>query len=198
MNEAYVLILYYSQGGSVAAMAEQIAHGVDSVGGIRSRLRTVPPVSPNSEASIAAVPAQGAVYCSQEDFSNCQALALGSPTRFGNMAAAMKYFLDGTAAQWFSGTMINKPAGVFTSTGSAHGGEESTLLSMMLPLLHHGMLVCGLPYSESALHTTTTGGTPYGPSHVSGSKDNSTLSKDEISLCRALGVRLAELAKIHA
>ena len=193
MSTPYVLILYYSQGGSVNAMAEQIAHGVDSVPGVQSRLRTVPPVSSMTEASIPAVPVQGAVYCTETDFSGCSALALGSPTRFGNMAAAMKYFLDGTAAQWFSGAMINKPAGVFTSTASLHGGQESTLLSMMLPLLHHGMLVCGLPYSEECLHTTTTGGTPYGPTHVAGSKDDATLSKAEITLCRALGKRLANL-----
>jgi len=194
MSAPYVLILYYSQGGSVATMAQQIAFGVDTVPGIQSRLRTVPAVSPMSEASLPGVPGQGAVYCTEADFAGCSALALGSPTRFGNMAAAMKYFLDGTAAQWFSGAMINKPAGVFTSTASLHGGQESTLLSMMLPLLHHGMLLCGLPYSEGALHTTTTGGTPYGPTHVAGGNDNHTLSQDEIILCRALGKRLAELS----
>lgn len=190
----YVLILYYSHGGAVAAMAQRIAKGVTLTGGIEARLRTVPPVSPVTEATAAAVPAEGAVYCSEADFADCSALALGSPTRFGNMAAAMKYFLDGTGAQWLSGTMINKPAGVFTSTSSLHGGQESTLLSMMLPLLHHGMLFCGLPYSEAALVNTHSGGTPYGPSHHAGANSKQPLSEHELALCLALGKRLASLA----
>jgi NAD(P)H dehydrogenase (quinone) len=190
----YVLVLYYSHGGAVAAMAQQIARGVGQVGGIEARLRTVPAVSPTTEVTAPKVPADGAVYCSEDDFSGCSALALGSPTRFGNMAAAMKYFLDGTAAQWLSGTMINKPAGVFTSTASLHGGQESTLLSMMLPLLHHGMLFVGLPYSESALTQTQSGGTPYGPSHLAGTADNLPLTDHEKQLCQALGKRLATLA----
>jgi NAD(P)H dehydrogenase (quinone) len=193
MIQPYVLVLYYSHSGAVAAMAQQVARGVTLVPGIEARLRTVPPVSTVAEATAPALPATGAVYCTEADFAACSALALGSPTRFGNMAAAMKYFLDGTAAQWFSGTMIDKPAGVFTSTATLHGGQESTLLSMLLPLLHHGMLFCGLPYSENALHQTQTGGTPYGPSHVSG-PDNKPLSEHEIQLCRALGKRLATLA----
>ena len=193
-SQPYVLILYYSHGGAVAAMAQQIARGVGQVKGIYARMRTVPPVSPVSEATAPAVPATGAVYCTEADFAQASALALGSPTRFGNMAAAMKYFLDGTAAQWLSGSMINKPAGVFTSTASLHGGQESTLLSMMLPLLHHGMLFCGLPYSESALTLTQSGGTPYGPSHHAGTADNLPLTDDEKQLCMALGKRLATLA----
>lgn len=192
--QPYVLILYYSHGGSVAAMAQHIARGVGLVKGIEARLRTVPPVTPVSEATAPAVPQSGAAYCTEDDFAEASALALGSPTRFGNMAAAMKYFLDGTAAQWLSGRMINKPAGVFTSTASLHGGQESTLLSMMLPLLHHGMLFCGLPYSESALTLTQSGGTPYGPSHHAGTTDNLPLTDDEKQLCQALGKRLATLA----
>lgn len=194
MSQPYVLILYYSHTGSVAAMAEQIARGVALVPGIEARLRTVPPVSPVCEATAPAIPAAGAVYCTEDDFAACSALALGSPTRFGNMAAAMKYFLDGTGALWFSGTMIDKPAGVFTSTASLHGGQEATLLSMLIPLLHHGMLFCGLPYSETALHHTSTGGTPYGPSHVTGPDNDRPLSEHECELCQALGKRLATLA----
>ena len=193
MSQPYVLVLYYSRHGAVAAMAQQIARGVSLVPGIEARLRTVPAVSPVTEASEPTVPETGAIYCTETDFAHCSALALGSPTRFGNMAAPLKYFLDGTAAQWLSGTMIDKPAGVFTSTTTLHGGQESTLLSMLLPLLHHGMLFCGLPYSESALHQTQSGGTPYGPSHVAG-PDNRPLSDHEIQLCRALGRRLATLA----
>lgn len=190
----YVLILYYSLGGAVAAMAQQIALGVQRVPGMQARLRTVPPVSTVCEATAPAVPASGAVYCSEQDLAGCSALALGSPTRFGNMAAAMKYFLDGTGAQWFSGSLIDKPAGVFTSTATLHGGQESTLLSMMLPLLHHGMVFCGLPYSESALHHTSSGGTPYGPSHLAGPDDKRPLTAHECELCQALGMRLATLA----
>jgi len=193
MSQPYVLVLYYSRHGAVADMAREIARGVSQVTGIEARLRTVPAVSPVSEATAAAVPESGAVYCSEADFAGCSALALGSPTRFGNMAAPMKYFLDGTAAQWLSGALIDKPAGVFTSTTTLHGGQESTLLSMLLPLLHHGMVFCGLPFSESALHQTQSGGTPYGPSHVAG-PDKRPLSEHEIQLCRALGKRLATLA----
>ncbi len=193
MSLPYVLVLYYSRYGAVAKMAQQVARGVSLVPGIDARLRTVPAVSPVNEATAPAVPETGAVYCSEADFAGCSALALGSPTRFGNMAAPLKYFLDGTAAQWLSGTMIDKPAGVFTSTTTQHGGQESTLLSMLLPLLHHGMVFCGLPYSESALHQTQSGGTPYGPSHVAG-PDNRALTDHEIELCRALGKRLASFA----
>ena len=190
----YILILYYSHSGAVAAMAQQIARGVTQVSGIEARLRTVPAVSPVNEATTPKVPATGAVYCTEADFAECSGLALGSPTRFGNMAAAMKYFLDGTGAQWLSGTLINKPAGVFTSTSSLHGGQESTLLSMMLPLLHHGMVFCGLPDSEASLSQTSSGGTPYGPSHHAGPQSNQPLSEHEKLLCQALGKRLATLA----
>jgi len=193
-QQPYVLILYYSLGGSVAAMAQQIALGVQRVPGVEARLRTVPAVSTVCESTAPAVPASGAVYCTEADLAGCSGLALGSPTRFGNMAAAMKYFLDGTGAQWFSGSLVNKPAGVFTSTATLHGGQESTLLSMMLPLLHHGMLFCGLPYSESALHHTSSGGTPYGPSHLAGADDKAALTAHESELCQALGTRLATLA----
>jgi NAD(P)H dehydrogenase (quinone) len=193
MTQPYVLVLYYSRHGAVAAMAQQIARGVALVAGVEARLRTVPPVAPVTQTAAPPVPPDGAVYCSEEDFSQCSALALGSPTRFGNMAAPMKYFLDGTAAQWLSGALVDKPAGVFTSTTTLHGGQESTLLSMLLPLLHHGMVFCGLPYSESALHQTQSGGTPYGPTHVAG-PDNRALTDHEIQLCRALGKRLATLA----
>lgn len=194
MNKPYILVLYYSLHGSVTQMATQISRGVESVDGMNAVLRTVPRVSTVTEATEAEVPAEGAIYCSEEDLINCSGLALGSPTRFGNMAAPMKYFLDGTAAQWLSGSLVDKPAGVFTSTASLHGGQESTLLSMMLPLLHHGMVYCGLPYSEAALSETTSGGTPYGPSHVAGPDNQSALSAHEAALCQALGKRLASIA----
>lgn len=194
MSVPYVLVLYYSHSGAVASMAQQIARGISQVAGIEARLRTVPSVSPVNEATAPKVPNEGAVYCSEADFASCSGLVLGSPTRFGNMAAPMKYFLDGTGAQWLSGTMINRPCGVFTSTSSLHGGQESTLLSMMLPLLHHGMLFCGLPYSESALVNTESGGTPYGPSHHAGVNSNNPLSEHEKQLCQALGKRIATLA----
>ena len=194
MNKPYILVLYYSLHGSVTQMATQISRGVESVDGMNAVLRTVPRVSTVTEATEAEVPAEGAIYCSEEDLINCSGLALGSPTRFGNMAAPMKYFLDGTAAQWLSGSLVDKPAGVFTSTASLHGGQESTLLSMMLPLLHHGMVYCGLPYSKAALSETTSGGTPYGPSHVAGPDNQSALSAHEAALCQALGKRLASIA----
>ena len=193
---AYVLILYYSRTGSVRNMAEQIAVGVEKVG-LEGRLRTVPAVSPNTEASEPAIPESGDIYCTEDDLKNCSGLILGSPTRFGNMAAPMKYFIDGTSSLWLNGDLIGKPAGVFTSTSSLHGGQESTLLNMMLPLMHQGMVIAGVPYSESALHHTTTGGTPYGPSHIArgeGSAANK-LSADEITLCQAMGTRIAALAQ---
>ena len=193
-TQPYVLILYYSHGGAVTAMAQQIARGVGQVKGIDARLRTVPPVSPVSEATAPAVPANGAVYCTEADFAQASALALGSPTRFGNMAAAMKYFLDGTAAQWLSGSMINKPAGVFTSSSSLHGGQESTLLSMMLPLFHHGMLLMGVPYSDGNLGKTRSGGTPYGPSAFAPGPGPSKLEEEESAIARLLGQRLAQTA----
>jgi len=194
MSSPYILVLYYSRHGAVAEMAAHVARGVESVNGISAVVRTVPAVSSVAEATEPEIPADGAVYCSEEDLANCAGLALGSPTRFGNMAAALKYFLDGTAAQWLSGSLVDKPAGAFSSTASLHGGQESTLLTMLLPLLHHGMIYCGLPYTESALNETSTGGTPYGPSHVAGPKGELPLSEHEIILCQALGKRLATLA----
>ncbi len=187
-----ILVLYYSTHGNTAAMAKQIARGVASVDGVEARVRTVPPVSPDPDRVDDAK--SGSPYVTRNDLAECAGLILGSPTRFGNMAAALKYFLDGTAAEWLSGTLIGKPAAVFTSTGSMHGGQESTLLSMMLPLLHHGMLMVGLPYSEKALLETTSGGTPYGASHVAGANSDQPLTKDEKTLCRALGKRVASLA----
>jgi NAD(P)H dehydrogenase (quinone) len=189
-----ILVLYYSQGGAVRDMAQLIARGVDSVPGMQARLRTVPKVSANCEATEPDIPATGAPYVELKDLEECVGLALGSPTRFGNMAAPMKYFLDGTTSLWLKGTLIGKPAAVFTSTGSQHGGNESTLLTMMLPLLHHGMLIVGLPYSEPALASTTSGGTPYGASHVGGASDDRPITEDERKLCIALGKRLATTA----
>ncbi|KZX78613.1 NAD(P)H-quinone oxidoreductase [Oleiphilus sp. HI0009] len=194
MSTPYVLVLYYSRNGATEKMAMQIARGIESVSGIEARVRTVPPVSANSEQSIAAVPNEGAMYCSDEDLKECAGLALGSPTRFGNMAAPLKYFLDGTSSLWMSGALSGKPASVFTSTGSMHGGQETTLLSMMIPLMHQGMVISGLPYTEKALHDTTTGGTPYGASHTE-MGTNGALSEHETALCQALGKRLATLAR---
>ncbi len=189
-----ILVLYYSQGGAVREMAQLIARGVESVKGAKTRVRSVPKVSANCEATEADIPASGDPYCELSDLDECAGLALGSPTRFGNMAAPMKYFLDGTAGLWLKGTLVGKPACVFTSTGSMHGGNESTLLTMMLPLMHHGMLIVGLPYSEPALSTTLSGGTPYGASHVGGVMDDKPITADEKKLCIALGKRLAETA----
>jgi len=191
---SYILILYYSRYGATAAMARQIARGVGEIEGSEARLRTVPEVSTTCEAVAPPIPDEGAPYATLEDLRHCAGLALGSPTRFGNMAAAMKYFIDSTSALWLSGAMIGKPAGVFTSTASMHGGQETTLTSMMLPLLHHGMLLLGLPYSETDLLHTRSGGTPYGPSHLSGSDNKLPLSDEEKRLCRALGRRLASAA----
>ncbi len=188
-----ILILFYSHFGATRDMAEAIAGGVESTGG-RPSLKTVPAVSPDTEASQPEIPDSGPQYCSHEDLINCDGLALGSPTRFGNMAAAMKYFLDGTGPIWMNGQLIDKPAIVFTSTSSMHGGQESTLLAMMLPLLHQGMIISGLPYSEPALSATATGGTPYGVSHYAGEKSDLPLSDHERQLCHAAGARLAALA----
>jgi NAD(P)H dehydrogenase (quinone) len=187
-----ILVLYFSRHGSTAEMANHIARGVESVVGVEAVLRTVPDVSSVCEKIAASIPNHGAPYASLEDLKECDGLALGSPTHFGNMAAALKYFIDSTTEIWFSGALSGKPAGVFTSTGSMHGGQESTLLSMMLPLMHHGMLILGLPYTEIALRETTSGGTPYGPSHVSLS--NAFINDQEKKLCRALGMRLAKTA----
>jgi NAD(P)H dehydrogenase (quinone) len=189
-----ILVLYYSRHGSTRKLAEMIAQGIDGVPGCDARLRTVPAVSTVTEATEPDIPATGAPYVELKDLEECAGLALGSPTRFGNMAAPMKYFWDGTASHWLSGTLSGKPACVFTSTGSLHGGQESTLLSMMLPLLHHGMLVMGLPYTQPELMTTASGGTPYGASHWSGIDSSHAISEDSRSLAIALGRRLAQTA----
>jgi NAD(P)H dehydrogenase (quinone) len=191
---ADILVLYYSRGGSVARLARQIARGVDEIEGARARLRTVPPVAPVTERAAPPEPEDGAPYVDKADLAECAGLLLGSPTRFGNMAAPVKHFLDTLGAEWASGTLIGKPAGVFTSTATMHGGQESTLLSMMVPLLHHGCVIAGIPYSETALNTTRSGGTPYGASHVAGAKDDPQLTDEETALARALGRRVAQLA----
>lgn len=191
---AEILVLYYSHHGSVRELARWIARGIEQVPGISARLRTVPKVSTVCEASSASIPDSGAPYVEPADLEECIGLALGSPVRFGNMAAPLKYFIDSTSPQWLSGALSGKPAAVFTSSSSMHGGQESTLLSMMLPLLHHGMLLVGIPYSEAALSTTTSGGTPYGASHVSGGAGITALSEAERQLAMALGTRLARTA----
>jgi len=185
----YVLVLYYSRNGHVKMLAEQIALGIESTG-MEARLRTVPAVSTVCETSESDIPDTGHIYCTDDDLANCSGLLLGSPTRFGNMAAPLKYFIDSTAGLWINGAMINKPAGVFTSTSSMHGGQESTLLTMMLPLLHQGMVIAGLPYSEPELTSTKTGGTPYGATHV----EAENLSVEEVQLSQAQGKRIALLA----
>ena len=190
----YVLVLYYSRYGAVAQLAQQIARGVARVDGIEARLRTVPPVSTTCEAVDASIPEEGAPYVSLDDLSHCAGLALGSPTRFGNMAAPMKYFIDSTSSLWLSGGLVNKPACVFSSTASMHGGQETTLMSMMLPLLHHGMVMMGIPYTEPLLSSTQRGGTPYGVTHVTGGNHETSLHADEASLAKALGERLARFS----
>lgn len=192
-EEPYILILYYSRYGAVANMAKELARGVALVDGINARVRTVPPVSTTTESTEDAIPHEGPLYCEQNDLRHCSGLLLGSPTRFGNMAAPLKYFIDQGSDIWLSGDLIGKPAAVFTSAATLHGGHESTLLGMMLPLLHQGMLLMGLPYSEAALHSTRTGGTPYGASHLA-NDGNSELSEEEKLLCRALGKRVAMTA----
>ncbi|OGT87945.1 MAG: NAD(P)H:quinone oxidoreductase, type IV, partial [Gammaproteobacteria bacterium RIFOXYA12_FULL_61_12] len=182
-----------SRHGATAEMARQIARGIEQ-GGMEARLRTVPDVSPVCVAVADSVPTEGAPYVTEEDLRHCAGLALGSPTRFGNMAASLKHFIDNTTPLWMSGALIGKPAAVFSSTASLHGGQETTLLSMMLPLLHHGMLICGLPYSETDLITTASGGTPYGPTHVAGANSDKPLTEEERRLCRAQGERLARIA----
>jgi NAD(P)H dehydrogenase (quinone) len=193
MSAPYVLVLYYSRHGATASMARFIAAGVEKAG-IEARVRTVPAVSPETRATAPAVPESGAVYCTEDDLKHCAGLILGSPTRFGNMAAPLKYFIDGTSSLWLSGTLAGRPAAVFTSTASLHGGQESTLLSMQLPLLHHGMLLVGLPYTESALTDTHGGGTPYGASHHAGGDGSRAIDPHETQLCRALGKRVADIA----
>ena len=194
MTKPYVLILYYSRNGSVQQLAQYIARGVGHVEGMEARIRTVPAVSSTCEAVDKPVPDTGAPYASLDDLRECSGLALGSPTRFGNMAAPMKYFLDGTSALWLAGDLVDKPACVFSSSGSMHGGQETTLTSMMLPLLHHGMILLGLPYTEMALSTTQSGGTPYGATHVAGVNNDMPISEDEITLAKHLGERLGRVA----
>ena len=193
MSMSHCLVLYYSRYGATAEMARQIARGVEE-GGIEARVRTVPPVSTVCEAVEDNIPADGPPYATLDDLRDCAGLAIGSPTRFGNMAAPLKYFIDGTSSLWLDGSLQGKPAAVFTSTSSLHGGQETTLFSMMLPLLHHGMMILGLPYSETDLLHTASGGTPYGPSHLAGTDSKRPLSDEETRLCRALGRRLAETA----
>lgn len=189
-----VLVLYYSQSGAVKQLAQLVARGIEQVPGVKARLRTVPKVAPITQEIAPAVPDAGAPYVELNDLRECIGVALGSPTRFGNMAAALKYFWDGTSELWLNGALAGKPAAVFTSTGTQHGGQETTLISMMLPLLHHGMLIVGLPYTEATLSTTRGGGTPYGASHVAGLTNEMTISEDEKKLTIALGKRLAEIA----
>lgn len=190
-----VLVVYYSRHGATAALAREICQGIDSVPEAAARLRTVPPVSTVCEAVEEPVPSSGPPYASRDDLVECAALILGSPTRFGNMAAPLKYFLDGTGSEWLSGALAGKPAGVFTSTSTLHGGQESTLLTMAVPLLHHGMLITGIPYTEPALTSTTTGGSPYGATHVTWNRESDQLSADDRTLARILGARVATIAK---
>lgn len=192
---ADILVLYYSRGGSVARLARQVARGIGEVEGMRARLRTVPPVAPVTQVAAPPEPEEGAPYVEHRDLEECAGLILGSPTRFGNMAGALKHFLDGTGGQWLAGTLVGKPAAVFTSTGTLHGGQESTLLSMMLPLLHHGAIIVGLPFHGTPLNSTSTGGTPYGASHWAGVRGEHAISEDEETLCRLLGRRVAETAR---
>lgn len=192
-NSSEILVLYYSAYGSTAEMAKKIARGAEEVAGTTVRLRCVPPVSSVCEATQDSIPEQGAPYATMQDLAECDGLLLGSPTHFGNMAAPLKYFLDSTSNEWMSGALVGKPAAVFTATASQHGGQESTLLTMMIPLMHHGMMILGLPYSEKALMETTTGGSPYGATHNSSHRNNQ-LSEHEYELCRALGRRVAETA----
>jgi len=193
-----ILVLYYSRNGKTAQLARLVARGIEEVPGCAARLRSVPPVAPVTETSSPPEPDEGAPYATLDDLRECAGLVLGSPTRFGNMAAPLKYFLDSTVGDWMSGTLAGKPAGVFTSTSTQHGGQETTLVSMMLPLLHHGMLIVGIPYTEAALNRTTGGGSPYGASHVSGTLDQHAINDDERLLARVLGRRVAEtVAKLE-
>ena len=194
-----VLVLYYSRGGSVARLARQVARGIGEVDGMQARLRTVPPVAPVTTIAAPPEPEDGAPYVERRDLAECAGLLLGSPTRFGNMAAPMKHFIDTLGAEWASGTLVGKPAGVFTSTATQHGGQESTLLTMLVPLLHHGCVIAGIPFTEPALSSTRSGGTPYGASHVAGAQDAPEPTDEEAQLARALGRRIALLAsKLHA
>ena len=192
---ADILVLYYSASGSVKALARSVARGIDSVEGMHARVRTVPKVAPVTEVAAPAVPPDGAPYVERRDLAECAGIALGSPTRFGNMAAPMKHFIDGLGAEWAAGTLVGKPAAVFSSTATMHGGQETTLVTMMVPLLHHGMLIVGIPYTEGELNSTRSGGTPYGATHVSGSANDRPVTDEESKLAFALGRRLATVAK---
>lgn len=196
MAKPYILVLYYSRTGSTAKLAQTIARGIEMVDGIEARIRTVPPVSPTCEAVDKAVPDEGAPYVSIDDLKGCSGLALGSPTRFGNMAAPLKHFIDSTSSLWFSGALLDKPACVFSSSSSMHGGQESTLISMMLPLMHQGMIILGLPYTIPELSSTLSGGTPYGVTHVAGPDNANPISDDELVLAKAMGQRLAKVTKM--
>ena len=189
-----ILVLYYSRGGSVARLARQIARGIGEVDGMQARLRTVPPVAPVTEVASPPEPEEGAPYVDKQDLRECAGLLIGSPTRFGNMAAPMKHFIDGLGSEWASGTLVGKPAAAFTSTATMHGGQESTLLTMLVPLLHHGCVIAGIPFTEAVLSTTRSGGTPYGASHVAGAHDQPEPTDEEAQLARALGKRIAQLA----
>ncbi|MBV53475.1 MAG: NAD(P)H-quinone oxidoreductase [Coxiellaceae bacterium] len=194
MSSPYILVLYYSVTGSTAAMAQDIARGVESVNGIEARVRTVPGISATTEKIDAEIPSSGPLYATLDDLEHCAGIALGSPTRFGNMAAPLKHFIDQTGGLWQGLALVNKPAGCFTSSGGQHSGQETTLISMMTPLLHHGAVIVGIPYSEPALSSTSSGGTPYGPSHVASEQQGNQLTKDEKHLCQAFGKRLANIA----
>lgn len=195
MTSPYVLVLYYSRYGATKKMAQLIARGIESTSGVEARLRTVPAISPNTEVSEPPIPDDGAVYCTLDDLEHCTALIIGSPTRFGQMASALRYFVDGTSSLWTNGALIDKPFACFTSSSSIHGGQEATLLSMALPWLHQGMIFCGIPYSEAGLNSTDAGGTPYGASHVAGNDSNRPITDTEAELCQALGKRLAALSQ---
>ena len=192
---ADVLILYYSRSGATDALAREVARGVDSVDGMSARLRTVPAVSSVTEATADPVPDTGPPYATSTDLEECEGIVIGSPSNFGNMAASLKYFLDSTLNEWLQGTLVGKPFGAFASTGSLHGGQETTLISMGIPLIHHGMIFVGVPYTEPALSTTTSGGTPYGPTHVTWNREADSLSDEEKQIARALGARVADIAK---
>ena len=196
MSEPYVLVLYYSRHGATREMARLVARGIEAAG-LEAKLRTVPAVSADCEQTTPDIPADGDLYATLDELAGCAGLVMGCPTRFGNMAAAMKYFLDGTTSLWLNGALIDKPAAVFTSTGSLHGGQETTLTSMMLPLLHHGMVIVGLPYSEPALSHTQSGGTPYGASHWAGQDGQRPITTEEAALCQALGGRVARWAQLN-
>ena len=195
MSNPYILVLYYSRQGATEKLAQLIGRGIEDNAKFEAKIRTVPPVSPDTEPSSSRVPTEGAIFCSQDDLRNCKGLAIGSPTRFGNMSASLKYFIDCTSSIWVSGDLINRPFVTFTSSNSLHGGQESTLLTMAIPMLHHGMIYCGIPFSEPSLNRTRTGGSPYGATHFAGSNDNLEISEDEHSSCIAAGKRLALLSE---